>query len=243
MEVEYGKKTKKQKWQEFLLVNTAIFTLIMLLGAFALGGNGTISAFVSDVEPIYKADTQEKVVSLMCNVYWGTEYIEPYLELFKKENIKITFFIGGTWAKSNPELVQKMAQAGHEIANHGYNHKMHSQLTAEKNRQEILYTDNILKEITGSHPSLFAPPSGDFDRQTLNIAAGLGYRTILWSIDTIDWRDKDAAIIQNRVIKNLHPGAFILLHPTAETLKALPNIIEAARAEGYTFATVGEQIG
>jgi len=233
---------KTGKWTEFILINLSIAMIILLLAVVSLGGNGTISAFVNDVDPIYKANTDQKVASIMCNVYWGTEFIEPYLELFKKEDIKVTFFIGGTWAKANPELIQLMAKNGHEIGNHGYNHKLHSNLSVEKNRQEILYTDNILKEITGKSPDLFAPPAGDFNRQTLNIAAGLGYKTILWSIDTIDWRDKDAVTIQNRVIKNLHPGAFILLHPTAETLEALPQIIKAAKEQGYTFETVGEQI-
>lgn len=133
-----------------------------------------------------------------------------------------------------------MADEGHELGNHGYNHKMHSKISREENKREILETEQIIQQITGIRTKLFAPPSGDFNQDTLEVARSLGYKTILWSIDTIDWKREGKDIILKRVFKNPHNGAFILMHPTKYTVEALPEMIDGLRTRGYDIVTVGE---
>ena len=212
----------KQKLKEVLTVNTVLAAVLVLLAVAAFAGPGAVSVFSGEETAIYNIETEEKVVAFMVNVYWGTEYVQPYLELFKQEGVKVTFFLGGIWAKDNAQLIKAMQADGHEIGNHGYN--------------------TIITEITGTKPKLYAPPAGDFNKETLKTARSLGYKTIMWSIDTIDWRDKDTEKIQNRVMKNLKPGAFVLMHPTANTLEALKSMISQIKEQGYTFKTVSEML-
>jgi len=199
---------------------------------------------VTDFEnkPIYKVETDEKTISLMINVYEGEEIVLEYLKLFEKENIKVTFFIGGCWAAKNTELVKKIYDAGHEIGNHGYNHKLHTKLTSEQSQNEMMRTNSLIKKITGKSCSLFAPPSGDVNSTVVLDAKKCGMATIMWSADTIDWRDNDVDKIYNRVERNLTNGVLVLMHPKEATLQTLPSIILLAKAQGYQFKTVSEHI-
>ena len=91
--------------------------------------------------------------------------------------------------------------------------------------------------------NLFAPPSGSFNSTTLKVANDLNYKTIMWSKDTIDWRDKNEGLVYSRATKNLQNGDLILMHPTEHTAAALGKIIEYVLKSGFRIVTVGENIG
>ncbi len=196
----------------------------------------------ADDAPIYRG-TGEKQVSLMFNVYWGTEYISDILAILHKYGVKTTFFVGGTWAAAYPETLCSIAADGHEIGNHGYSHKQHSKLTYEQNVTEINACGKLVFEYIGTEPTLFAPPAGDFGAETLRAAADNGYKTVMWSRDTIDWRDKDSETVFSRATKNTESGELVLMHPTAHTRDALERIILFYRQKGYAIVPVSTNIG
>ena len=186
----------------FLVISLLIMLLVFLNSGEAMSVlNRTLS------EPIYQGNSNKPVIAFECNVVWGTEYIAPMLDIFKENDIKITFFIGGEWAKDNEDLLRRMVAEGHEIGNHGYNHKHHSKLSLDENRKEILDTEKVIESITGIQTKLFAPPYGEYNDITIQAADSLGYRTIMWSIDTIDWRRDGTDKIIQRVLKKPHNGA------------------------------------
>ncbi len=231
----------QSKLKETLVINLIIIFMLCVLGGYSQKESITAGSNYSD-KPIYNVETQEKTVSLMINVYQNEDIVLEYLKLFEKENIKVTFFIGGCWAAKNTETVKKIYDAGHEIGNHGYNHKLHTRLTSEQSQNEIMRTNSLIKEITGKNCTLFAPPSGDVNSTVVLDAKKCGMTTIMWSADTIDWRDQDVKKICNRVERNLKPGMLVLMHPTKATLEALPQIILLLKAQGYQFLTVGGHI-
>ena len=188
----------------------------------------------------YYSGTSDTKVSLMINVYWGTEYIEPMLEIMKKHNVKTTFFVGGSWAAANANTLKAIHDAGHEIGNHGYYHKDHSKIDAEYNKREIQSAHDVVKDTVGVDMNLFAPPSGAFCDRTLKAAAELGYRTIMWTRDTIDWRDHDTDLIYRRAVKKIKGGDLILMHPTENTLNALERIIIEVFSQGLSISTVSD---
>ena len=149
-------------------------------------------------------------------------------------------FVGGTWAKQYPELLKMIYNNGHEIANHGFYHKDHKNISYQQNKNEILNTHNLIKEILGVEMNLFAPPSGSYSKTTIETAKELGYTSIMWSRDTIDWRDQDENLIYSRAVKNAAGGDLILMHPTEKTAAALPKIIETLLGEGFNLTTVSE---
>ena len=192
---------------------------------------------------IYAGDKTSKNISLMVNVYWGTEHLETMLEIFEKNGIKTTFFVGGTWVKENQDLLKKMFDAGHEIASHGTNHKEHGKISYEQNLTEIQTCHELVKHVLKIDMELFAPPGGSYNKNTIKAASSLGYKTIMWTRDTIDWRDKNAEVILNRATTNMCGGDLILMHPTECTSKALQGIIDQAKAAGFKLTTVSETLG
>jgi probable sporulation protein (polysaccharide deacetylase family) len=193
-------------------------------------------------DPIYKGLEDEKKVAFACNVVWGEEYLPDMLKLFRENDIKISFFIGGQWAEKNEELLKSIHNGGHELGNHGYKHLHHSTLTPEANKQEITKTEEIVKRITGYKTVLFAPPYGDLNDTVVSSAESLGYKVIMWSIDTIDWNTKDYRKILQRLESKHHNGAIVLMHPTKVTIAALPQMVENLKGHGYEITTVSDVI-
>ncbi len=230
---------KVRRWAS----NLAIALVIAVVGGFAIfaGLKVVPTSAVSGV--YYNGDTSSNKVTLMINVYWGTEYLDDMLATLAEKDVKTTFFIGGTWAVLNEDYLNKIYQAGHEIANHGYHHKDHDKLDEQGNLNEISTTHKIVKELLDVDMTLFAPPSGAYDKLTVSCAESLGYHTIMWTRDTIDWRDHDAEVIYQRAIKKAKGGDLILMHPTEATAQALPRIIDYFQSNNFTLSTVSDNIG
>ncbi|MDD4815830.1 MAG: polysaccharide deacetylase family protein [Clostridia bacterium] len=236
-------KIKKTSALRRITTNLIILVLLLTVFAFSYAG-GALNAFnsKSSVEAIYKGNTSGNNVSLMFNVYWGDEYLEPILEVLKQKNVTTTFFVGGVWASKNSDFLNMILEYNCELGNHGYVHKDQNKINQQENFDEINLTHQLVKSFTGVEMNLFAPPSGAFNNTTLTVAESLGYKTIMWTKDTIDWRDKDANLIFNRATKNASGGDLVLMHPTAKTLEALPGIIDFFKSQNLNITTVSNTI-
>lgn len=237
-------KIKKINHRKTLITNFIIFSMLFVVFAFSYAG-GTLQVFnkTKGEVAIYAGDTNSNKISLMVNVYWGDEFIKPMLDIFKEKNCKTTFFVGGVWASKNAQMLNTIIEYGHEIGNHGYYHKDQNKISAEENQAEISQTHQIVKSLAGVEMTLFAPPSGAYNDTTLLVATSLGYKTIMWTRDTIDWRDQDKNLIIDRATKNAQGGDLVLMHPTAKTLEALPEIIDIICAKGLEITTVSSTLG
>lgn len=222
-----------------LFCNLVICAVVVII--FAVSFTPDALTVSGKNNPITKGESETKV-SLMVNVYWGTEYIPQMLEIFKKYNVKTTFFVGGMWACENESVLKDIYNAGHEIGNHGYYHKDHKKLDYNRNKEEIQITHKVVKEILDYDMTLFAPPSGSYSDVTLKVAEELNYKTIMWTYDTIDWRDKDESLIIKRATSKISGGALVLMHPTLATVNSLERIITSIMDKGLTIAPVSEVI-
>lgn len=226
-----------------IIANAAAVTVIaVVITVLALNGAGAMEASGKNYA-VYRGSADNPYVSLMFNVYWGTEYIDGILEVLNAYDVKTTFFIGGSWAAKNNSAVKKIAAAGHEIGSHGYNHKDAEQLSYERNLDEMVPAEKLLEELTGQQISLFAPPSGSVGDAMFTAAEELGYSVIMWSRDTVDWRDKNPDLVFTRATSDIRNGELILMHPTAHTLEALPRILDSYTSSGFKAVPVGVNIG
>ena len=223
-------------------INFLIIIMLVVVSMLAVLGVGlsTTSSVINGV--YYSGNTESNKISLMINVYWGTEYLDDMLEILDRYEVKTTFFVGGTWAVKESDMVKKMYDAGHEIGNHGYSHKDQDKLNREQNKNEILTTHTLVNDLIGVNMDLFAPPSGAYNKTTVEVATELGYKMIMWTRDTVDWRDKDEEVIYKRAIKDAKGGDLILMHPTACTLIALERIIVSLQEQGFVLTTVSENL-
>lgn len=222
----------------------------LLLVGFA-ARNALMASFSSVSKPIEQIPTDQKVMALTINVDWGEEYIPAILDALDKGKAKATFFVTGRWAKKHSELLKTIANRGHQIENHGYSHPHPDQISIDANRAEIKKTEDIIEGIIGQKTKFYAPPYGERGASGLKAANEIGYRTILWTLDTVDWRsDSTPEVIVRRIvnpairfgIKPEKNGAIVLMHPKANTVKALPLILNQLEQEGYVFQTLTELI-
>ncbi|APC48585.1 polysaccharide deacetylase family protein [Virgibacillus halodenitrificans] len=188
--------------------------------------------------PIYRGHPEKEMVAFLINVSWGAEYIPDILNELKKEKVKATFFIEGKWAKENAELVKMISEQGHVIGNHAYNHPDMARLSNQKNIEQISSTNEIIKAIIDEEPKWFAPPSGSYNQHVVDAAHNLNMHTILWTVDTIDWKNPTVSVMINRVNDKLHPGATILMHPTESIAEGIGPLIRQVKQKGFKLGTI-----
>lgn len=231
------------------LSSRAVAVLTNCLLALVLIVVGTVCfipavSSVSGVDgKVYYKGNSEDGVSLMFNVYWGTEQVYGILDVLDEYGVKATFFLGGSWADDNVACVKEIAARGHEIGSHGYFHRDHDKLTLKENKDEIKSSVDFINAATGGTVTLFAPPSGAYNDDTVTSAESLGLKTVMWSKDTIDWRDKNKADCYRRATEGAKGGDLVLMHPMAHTLEALPEILTYYREHDLKAITVSENIG
>ncbi len=223
-------------------VNVALSFLLLLVGTVCLyPESDKVSSSEGGV--IYRRGViGSKSVSLMFNVYQNTEAVQAILQTLKEKNAKATFFVGGSWADDNDETLLQIAQEGHEIGNHGYFHLDHDTLSFARNKEEIVACNRYVEQVLKQKITLFAPPSGAYNQATIDVVVGLKMKMILWTRDTIDWRDHDVSLIYRRATSEITGGEFILMHPTSETAQALSTILEYYKNHGIGMVTVSENL-
>lgn len=230
--------TRIRQW--YVIFAAGVFLTVAMLSGILQPLLTSTTTTQTKIQPIFHGNISEPKVAFACNVFWGEEFLPDMLQTLSNQNTHITFFIGGSWAKKYPDLLADIANKGHELGNHTYSHPHPNTISKEKNKEQIVKTEDLVKEITGTKTTLYAPPYGEYNDTVLTAADELGYTTIMWTIDTIDWKRPPADIIKNRVIKKLHNGAIILMHPTEPTAKALPELITEIKKAGYTITTVSD---
>ena len=227
---------------------------IFALAAFAVlrgliltaGSNIRVSNSVNGRElPIYCVETKEPKIALTFDAAWGNEDTQKILEVLKKHDVHVTFFMTGGWVENYPDDVKAILAAGHDLGNHSENHKNMSQLSDAEKKEELMKVHDKVRTLTGCEMFLFRPPYGDYDNAVVNVAKDCGYYTIQWDVDSLDWKDYgvDSVIKTVTEHKHLGNGSIILCHNGAKyTAQALDTLITKLKEKGYTFVPVSELI-
>lgn len=166
------------------------------------------------------------------------------LDLLAERGVHATFFVLGGNANAHPDLVAREVAEGHVVGNHTWGHPQLTNLADADVDSEVVRTRDAVTAITGYTPTLVRPPYGAADARVMGRLGALGSPAILWNIDTEDWRNKDVGITTQRAVEGVTPGSIILMHdihPT--TIDAVPGIVDALRAQGFTLVTVPELFG
>ncbi|SJZ31697.1 polysaccharide deacetylase family protein [Selenihalanaerobacter shriftii] len=232
---------KKIKFYFIPLHRGVLLGILFLLIAISFLANSfmnEVEPVFNEVKPYYHGSEDKAEMALTINVAWGQEHIPQMLKVLKEKEVKATFFFIGRWVEKFPELTKQIAEGGHEIGNHGYRHSHPNQLSKQALTNLIKKNEELLIEVTGHQTKLFAPPYGEYNDRVVKIADDLGYRTILWTADTIDWQRPAPEVIISRITKKASNGGIVLMHPTAPTAKSLPTMIDKLRKEGYELVTV-----
>lgn len=160
------------------------------------------------------------------------------LATLSKYNAKATFFMVGPNASKNSAIVKKVYEAGHEVGNHTWNHPKLTGLSTANVKQEVDRTSNAIYASIGQYPTVFRPPYGAVNDKVRSV---ITMPSILWSIDTLDWKHRNADKILASVKASVKDGSIILMHDIHQTTaNGLENVILYLQKQGYEFVTVSE---
>ena len=236
-------KRRRRKIKASLVLVAA---LVLVASVKYVASYVNVSSNVNGRElPIYSVETDEKKVALSFDAAWGNEDTQKILDILKKHDIHVTFFMTGGWVESYPDDVKAIYEAGHDLGNHSENHKNMSQLSNEEKTQELMTVHSKVKELTGVDMCLFRPPYGDYDDQVVLNAKENGYYAIQWDVDSLDWKDYGVDSINDTVLnhKSLQNGSIILCHNGAKyTAEALESVITGLQGKGYEIVPISELI-
>jgi polysaccharide deacetylase family sporulation protein PdaB len=193
--------------------------------------------------PIYYVDTDEKVCAVSFDAAWGNEQTGRLLDILDEYHVHTTFFLVKQWVDEYPDSVTEIAARGHEIGNHSSTHPHMPELSADEQMKEIDACNEAVKGLTGSCPTLFRPPYGEYDNKLVQGLRSEGMYCVQWNIDSLDWKDPSPEEMVTRISSKLCPGSIILMHNgAANTPEALPMILETILEQGYKIVPIGELI-
>ena len=191
----------------------------------------------------YNADfirENEKKIYLTFDEGYENGFTGKILDVLKEKNCPAVFFVTGPYAKSQPELIQRMIDEGHIVGNHSVHHPSFPETPIEQCKEEVAELHDYMKENFGYNMNLFRFPMGEFSEQTLKLMQDMGYRSVFWSFAYRDWSVDEQLPLQeakDKILSKVHPGAIYLLHAVSETNAAvLGDVIDEFRAQGYELA-------
>lgn len=191
--------------------------------------------------PVYSVQRDDKVVAISFDAAWGNEDTQTLIDTLDRYKVHATFFVVGDWVDKYPESVKALSDAGNEVMNHSTHHDHFSQLTAEQIVSDISTCNGKIEAITGIAPTLFRCPYGEYDDHVIQAIRSMDMEPIQWDVDSLDWKGISADEITQRVIRKVKPGSIVLFHNAAEhTPEALPGILEALIANGYTVVPISQ---
>ena len=170
-------------------------------------------------------------------------YTERLLDILEKHGAKGTFFLVGKGISYRADTVKRMYEAGHDVGTHTWSHPELTRLTRDEIISEITMANEKLNQITGGHSYLVRPPYGSYNDEVRAIGAELGVAYVNWSVDTLDWRIKNAEQLHDKIISSARSGTIILCHDIHKTtVDAMETVIPTLISEGYQLVTFTEMM-
>ena len=237
-----------------LLAVSQFFTGTVTAGAWGLSfqkegstPNGTASAAaLKQYDAVYAGDSDEKVLYLTFDAGYENGCTEKILDTLKKHEVKAAFFLVGNYIERNADLVRRMVEEGHIVANHTMHHPDMSKISDKESfAKELQALEDLFAETTGKKlPKYYRPPQGVYSAENLKMAKELGYKTVFWSLAYVDWNNdaqptKEQAF--SKLIPRTHNGAVILLHSTSQTnAQILDELLTTWKNSGYRFDSIDQ---
>jgi len=173
------------------------------------------------------------------------------LEVLARHNVRATFFLIGHYVRQRPDIVREVVKAGHVVGNHTFTHPLLTFKSEAEIRQELADCRAALEDAIGEHSNVFRPPFGGRRPAVLRIVRELGLEPVMWNVTGYDWNAPPAAVIEQKVTKQIRGGDVILLHDgghkqmgadRSQTVSATDHLITRYQSEGYIFTTIPQML-
>ena len=168
-------------------------------------------------------------------------HTDRLLDIFARYGGKGTFFVVGNLIDGRKSTVKRIVREGHEIGNHSWNHRQLTNLTDEEITDQIMMTRAKIYDTVGVDSLIMRPPYGACNDAVKSVGATLGVSFVNWSVDTLDWKSKNAAAVRKEIMNCVSDGAIILCHDLHKTtVDAMETVVRELIEKGYQLVTVSE---
>ncbi len=231
-----------------LFSSLGVFLIVLAFASFTVFFD---QAVIVRRDTIYRVPASENAVALTFDDGPSPVWTPQILAVLKEANVKATFFMIGEHVREYPDVARRVAEEGHEIGNHSYDHHGIFYYKPEELDKEVGEAEKIIKTVTGIKTKYFRPPKAWLTAQEKKQLKDLGYETVLWSLNSKDWVTFDDRYIVNYILHHIQPGDILLFHDSggvfkpeggnrSETIKAVSRLIEKLRQRGYRFVTISQ---
>lgn len=206
----------------------------------ALPPEDTIPSDPEGATPLPTIDPTKPMIALTFDD-GPSKYTDRLLDAFASNGGKGTFFVVGNIIDNHPDTLKRIVSEGHQIGGHSWDHRQLTKLSREDITGQIMNTRAKILEITGADTTMIRPPYGSYNDDVKQVCTNLGIFMVNWSIDTLDWKHKDANKICDAILNDVQNGDIILCHDLyATTVDAMELVIPALIEKGYQLVTVSE---
>lgn len=236
--------------------------LVQFLAVFGIVSLAGVAGFVSYFEHhgigcqdgIVRRGPHKNIVAITFDDGPNPVYTPKILDILKEKGVKATFFVVGLHVKKYPDIAKRIVDEGHDIGNHTYTHKDLVPSTRRMVLAQAHKTNQVIKRVTGRSTNLFRPPRGIYSGAVRRLLVEEeGFRFILWTVSSLDWRKVSPVAILRRIARYVRPGAILLFHDSgalvrregasrSNTVESLPMVIDYLRTKGYEIVPVSEML-
>lgn len=212
------------------------------ISSTALPTTTTTTTQPTTVDSKGSTDSVKKLVALCFDDGPSSKTTQKLIDGLKSHNAHATFFVLGENIKGNESILKSAVDSGSEIGIHGYTHKTFSSLGLAKTKAEIENTASLIVSATGKKPTHIRPPEGSYTAEIQKTISDMGYDIILWNVDTLDWKTRNASSVYSQVVSNGADGGDILcVHDIySTTVEGTLSAIDDLQKKGYKFVTISE---
>lgn len=254
------KNSLKIKKSRFFIILIFVFTILLIFSNISIlpnlnntdnnlennvGDNSnknniTIKSDEYELERLYTKYKEKKLLVLTFDD-GPSKYTPMILDTLKQNNINATFFVMGQSLEKNSNILEKSLQNGNEIGIHCYSHKLFTRLSNDEIKKQIETTKKLIKQQIGITPNLIRVPYGSLNKRVENLLLDEGFTSILWSVDSLDWKFKNTNKTYNYILKKTTGNDIILMHDTFKSsYETVSKIIPYYKEKGYLFVTVSK---
>lgn len=209
--------------------------------ALLTAAKAVIATVSGRLVPVYSVFTQDRKVSLTFESESGKDMTPEILKVLNAHNITANFFLSGEWMEKHGDSVNGIIESGHELGNYTYSVPHPNTLPKAELKRELEKAHKLVEKVSGQVPKVFRPPYGEYSNKVIEVSRELGYETVIWSIDSLDWRGTSQDDMEKRILRKLHNGAIIRFHVTGRnTPAALSQIIQNIKENGYEIVPLSQ---
>ncbi len=225
-----------------------VVAVIILIGCFCVFFD---HAVLTRRGTVYRVKTSQRKVAITFDDGPSPVWTPLILDELKKASVKATFFMIGHHARKYPAIARRVAQEGHTIGNHGYAHSVVLYYTPAELEEEIKYTEQVIREVTGQTTKIFRPPKAWLNHFSKNKIKEMGYETVLWSLNSKDWVGFPYRQIARHLVSRAQNGDILLFHDSGNvftpeggdrhgTVKIIPLLVKGLKEKGLECVSLKE---